>query len=326
MKVLLTGANGFVGSHVLDCLLEQEIPVAVLLRPGSDRSFITTSIARTEVRSGSITDPASLARAMEGITQVIHCAGATKARRLAEFYQTNEQGTRNVVEAIREAGRNVLRLVHVSSLAAAGPAVPEQPAREDDAPHPVSEYGRSKLAGERQVREHCPVEHVIVRPPAVYGPRDRGFLSMFEAVNRHLLPRPSRRQALSLVYVRDLAEGIVAAMRHPAAGGRIYYASGSEVVTGCDLADEIARQIGHWTVPVPLPALALWPVCFTQQVITAIMGKANILSLQKYAELKAPGWVCDGSRLPRELGYRCATPLREGIARTLAWYRREGWL
>lgn len=326
MKVLLTGANGFVGSHVLDCLQAQGISTAVLLRRSSDRSFIQPHLPALEVRTGSITDPASLTAAMAGITHVIHCAGLTKARRNAEFFQTNEQGTRNVVDAINAAGNSVRRLVHVSSLAAAGPAVPEHPVTEADSPRPVSVYGRSKLAGEGQVREHCRAECVIIRPPAVYGPRDSGFFSMFQAIQRHVLPRPCRNQALSLVYVRDLAEAIVAALLHSAAAGKTYFAAGREVVTSRSMAEEIAGQMGGWTVPMPLPAAVLWPVCLSQQIISQITGKASLINLQKFAELRAPGWVCDSSRLPRELGYECSTTLKLGIARTLAWYRQNGWL
>ena len=188
MKILLTGASGFVGSHILDSLRRRGLPTVLLLRPTSNKRFISEHLTDVELRSGSIDDLESLRKAMDGITHVIHCAGATKAANAAGFYAVNQIGTRNVVSAVNERTGQVQRLVHVSSQAAAGPASQENPAREEDAPHPVSEYGKSKLAGEEEVKNHCRVEHVILRPPAVYGPRDVEILCLFQAVHRHLLP------------------------------------------------------------------------------------------------------------------------------------------
>jgi nucleoside-diphosphate-sugar epimerase len=324
-KVLLTGASGFVGSHILDRLRARQLPAAVLLRPTSDRRFIERHLPEVEVRSGSISDPASLRQALAGISHVIHCAGCTRARNYSEFYDINHLGTRNVVEAVN-AQPNVQQLVHISSLAVAGPATAAEPARESDPPHPISEYGKSKFAAELEVRERCRVPWTVVRPPAVYGPRDAGFFSMFQAVAFHLLPRPSATQALSLVFAPDLAEAIVSCLDHPKATGKVYFAASNEVVTGRRMAEEIRDQMGHWTVPCPMPAALLWPVCCFQEMLSRVTGKASLLNLQKYAELRAPGWVCDPSLLEREIGVACRTPLREGVAATLKWYREARWL
>ncbi len=325
MKVLLTGASGFVGSHVLDTLLARGLSVAVLLRPSSDRRFLSHCLSKVEVRSGSISDRDSVKAALIGVTHVIHCAGATKAARIADFYTTNQEGTRNVVEAVN-ATPGVERLIHISSLAAAGPGTVAQPARETDPARPVSEYGKSKLAGEREVTEHCRRDYVIIRPPAVYGPRDAGFFTMFQAISRHILPRPSASQKLSLIFVKDLAEAIVTAAVSPRAVGKTYFAAGPEIVTGRSMAEEIQRQMGTWTIPLPLPVALLWPVCLAQQTITIVTGKPDVLSLQKFAELRAPGWVCDSSAIQRDLGVKCVTGLASGIKESLEWYRRERWL
>jgi len=318
MKVLLTGANGFVGSHILDTLVERGLPAVVLLRPGANRRWIEPNLAQCEIRAGSITDPSSLEPALRGITHVIHCAGRTKALRTEEYYATNEAGTRNLVDAVNRAGRAVQRFVCVSSLAASRPAVASAPAREDDPPQPVSEYGRSKLAGEEVVRRHCRAPFVILRPPGVYGPRDTDFLQLFRAVRRHLLPSfGGGSQPLSLVYVRDLARATVLALEHPAA---------PEVATPLLLARRIAEALGTWTVPLPLPWWGLWAVCLAQETGSRITGRPGILSRQKYLEARAAGWVCNVTRLREELGVECGTDLREGVARTRDWYRGEGWL
>ncbi len=325
MKVLLTGASGFVGSHILDSLRAHGVETAVLLRSTSDKRFLAQHLPTVEIRSGSVTEPASLPAAFRGITRVIHCAGCTRARQNSDFDTINHLGTRNLVEAVNAVGK-VERLVHISSLAVTGPATKDRPARESDPPHPVSDYGRSKLAAETVVRDQCRVPFTMIRPPAVYGPRDYGFLPMFSAVQRHILPRPSRTQFLSLVFVKDLAEAVVACLLHAAAAGKTYFAAGREAITARDMALTIARAMNTWTVPLPLPAFVLWPICLGQDVFSRLTGRATLLNLQKFAELRAPGWVCDPSLLEQETGYGCATPIQDGIAQTLAWYRSNGCL
>ena len=327
MKVLLTGANGFVGSHILDRLLAQQVAVVVLLRPSSDRKFISAQIAKAEVRTGGIDQPASLDAALEGVTHVIHCAGATKALSAAGFFAVNQIGTRNLVEAVNRRGSQIQRLVHISSLAAAGPATSDKPKHETDAPVPVSDYGRSKLAAEGEVSSRCKCEWTIIRPPAVYGPRDAEFLRLFKAVKSHVLPRfGGGRQQLTLVYVEDLAAAIVAALRHTNAIREVFFAGSPEVVTAVELAECIATESGAWTIPLPLPNAVLWLACQWAELVSRLTKKANVLNAQKWAELKAPGWVCDVTRFRGEVGYECRTSLREGVVKTRDWYRARGWL
>jgi nucleoside-diphosphate-sugar epimerase len=326
LKILLTGASGFVGSHILDSLRRRGLATVLLLRPTSNKQFIASHLPDVELRPGSIGDPDSLRQAMAGITHVIHCAGATKAARVSGFYEVNQIGTRNVVNAVNAQMVQVQRVVHISSLAAAGPALREKPAREEYPPQPVSEYGKSKLAGELEVKNHCRAEYVILRPPAVYGPRDAEFLRLFRAVKGHVLPRPSGGQALSMVFVRDLAEAVVTCLTHPVAAGKTYFVAAREVVTARAMAEEIAAQMNVWTLPLPLPTPLLWPICLAQELVSRLTGKPNVLSLQKFAELRAPGWVCDPTRLERETGHTCPTTLKPGIAATLTWYRQHRWL
>ena len=327
MKVLLTGANGFVGSHILDKLCARGLATAALLRPASNQRFIQAHLPRLEVRFGSLSDPQSLDAALRDVTHVIHCAGCTKALRNSEFYEVNQAGTRNVVEAVNRQQGRIQRLVHLSSLAAGGPASPDQPAREDDLPHPVSEYGRSKLAGEREVHDACKTEYVILRPPAAYGPRDEAFLPLFKAVKAHILPRfGGGRQTLSLVFAEDLAEAVATCLTHPAAAGKTFYVASGEVTTARAMAGEIAGQMKTWTLPLSLPTAALWPLCCLQETLSWLTRRPNVLSRQKYAELRAPGWVCDPTRLRQEAGFMGGTTLKNGIAKTLAWYRQERWL
>ncbi len=216
--------------------------------------------------------------------------------------------------------------MHISSLAVVGPAQGACPLTEDAPPRPISEYGRSKLAAERAVLESCRVPFTVLRPPGVYGPRDYAFLPLFRAVKRHLLPRNNRNQQLSLVFGPDLAEAAVRCLQHPGGAGKVYFVAGREVVTATDLGRQIAREMKRWTIPLPVPAALLWTVCLGQEACSRLTGKPTLLNLQKYSELRAPGWVCDPSRLEREIGFTCATTIAQGVCRTVAWYRQNHWL
>ncbi|HLH54285.1 MAG TPA: NAD-dependent epimerase/dehydratase family protein [Verrucomicrobiae bacterium] len=321
---MLTGASGFVGSHVLDSLLRNQIDTTVLLRNSSSRCFIASN--SVEIRNGSIEDPESLVTAVRGVTHVVHCAGCTKAIDKAEFRRINHGGTVNLLNALDRTGNSPCRFLHISSLAAAGPGTPQNPAKEQDPPAPVSEYGRSKLAAELAVREAKTIRYTIVRPPAVYGPRDTGFLPMFKAVKSHLLPSPRKAQWLSLVYVADLAEVVVGLLTCDKAVGQTYYVASREIVTGRGMAQEIASQMKRRVVPLPIPQVGLLGLCIFQQLLSAVTRRANVLSMQKYAELRAPGWVCDCSKLELETSLSCPTGLQAGILKTMEWYRTENWL
>jgi nucleoside-diphosphate-sugar epimerase len=325
MKVLLTGASGFVGSHILDSLMQRKVPTRLLLRKTSSDRFIGRHLSAVERCDGSIDHPESLPGAMRGITHVIHCAGLVKALSHRQFYEINQFGTRNLVTAANAQG--IDHFVHVSSLAAAGPGTPANPVRESDPPNPVSHYGRSKLAGEHEVANHCHCGFTILRPPAVYGPRDAEFLRLFKAVQSGFLPDLGcGRQALSLVFVEDLAAVTVACLTPAAAGGRVFFVAAPEVRTARDFGERVAQELGRRPLRIPVPVPLLWPVCWGQELISQLTRKANVLSGQKYAELRAPGWVCNASALKAELGLECTTTLDEGVPRTAMAYRQDGWL
>lgn len=323
---MLTGASGFVGSHVLDFLQSRKIPTAILIRGTSSRAYLERYLPSVELRTGSITEPSSLDSAIQGITHVIHCAGCTKASSPSDYRKINHEGTAHLVNAVNGHATHVQRLVHISSLAAAGPATRETPVTENTVPNPVSEYGRTKLAAETEVRNRCQTPFTILRPPAVYGPRDTAFLPMFQAVRNHILPTPSKNQELSLVFVKDLAEAVGISLEHPKAAGKTYFVSSKELATGRKMAEIIAKNLGVWTCALPLPSLLLWAICFSEEMRSRLTGRPTLLNLQKFAELRAPGWVCDPSAFESDLGFKCETTLDAGVPETIRWYQGEKWL
>jgi len=327
MKVLLTGASGFVGSHILDQLCAAGHPVRVLLRKTSRTQFIEDRLPGVEVRYGSLTDPVAMFEAVRGADCVIHCAGKTKAVRAAEYDEVNLEGTRNVVRAVNAEKGTVKHLVHISSLAANHPAGADAPALETDAPRPVSDYGRSKLRAEELVRETCEAPFTILRPAAVYGPGDADFLPVFKAVRRHLMPLiGGGRMQLSLVYVGDVAAAALRCLGNSPAYGKTYHVASPEPCATRDLLREIAAVMNVRTVPIFIPLALLYPAALARELLARATGKPNILSRQKLKEMKAPGWVCSTDLIRRDLGFTADTRLRDGIARTITWYEQNGWL
>ncbi len=327
MRVLLTGANGFIGSHLLQGLLERGFEVSILLRRTSDTRFIDEELDRVRVTYGGLRSAESLREAVDGAEAVVHCAAKTKALRREEYYAVNAEGTRNLVEACNASGAPLRRFVLVSSLSVSGPGTPADPAREDRRPRPVSDYGRSKMLAERWVRRRCRAPHSIVRPGAVYGPRDRDFLLVFQTLLRGIVPLVNGgRQMVSLIYVRDVVRGILAALDCDAASGGTYHLAHPAPCSQRELQRRIADAMGVRPVPVLVPHVLLYPVCAVQEAAARLTGRPSILNVQKVAEYAAPGWVCATDRAADDLGFVAETPLDEGLRLTLDWYLQHGWL
>lgn len=327
MKVLLTGASGFVGSRILARLVAEGIPTVILLRSGSPRELIQAEADRVEVRFGTMTDRSGLEAAMDGVSHVVHCAGKTKALRLSEFEAVNVEGVRNLVEAIGAKRGGIQRLVHMSSLAACGPAVTSAPAREHDPPRPVSAYGRSKLAGEELIRHRPDLDAVILRPGGVYGPGDRDFLQLFLAVKRGVCPVfNGGRQVLNLVYAEDLAWVAVQCLMVDSVPGGLYHVAHARVVTALELTQQVAAVMERRPWLVGLPAGVLMPLSWIGEGWGRLRGRPGILGTDRRRELMAEGWVCDTTRLRETAGLECPTDLEAGLRSTWVWYREMGWL
>lgn len=327
MKVFLTGASGFVGSHILDFLRERRINVSLLLRKTSDTRFITRHLPQVDIFYGSLSEPQALINAIQGTDAVIHCAGKTKTLCRAEFHQVNHSGTRNVVFAVNACRETVRHLVHISSLAVSGPGVVDKPTRETDPPNPVSEYGKSKLQGEKEVVQHSQVPWTILRPAAVLGPRDVDFLSVFRTLKRGIMPLFAKgHNALSLIYVRDVVEAVFETLGREKAFRKVYHVALAPPCTNAEFLGIIAEQMGIRPLRVNIPRRVLYPLCWGQELISQLTGRPNILSRQKVAEILAPGWVCANDRITHDLGFVAATSLKDGVRQTLEWYRHKGWL
>ncbi len=327
MTVLVTGATGFVGRHVADELARAGRRVRCLARPTADASELER--AGHEIVRGEMLDQASLDAAVRGADSVVHVAGLISARSFTEMRRVNVEGVARIAAACARSAARPRRFVLISSLAAAGPSRAGAPVREDDPPRPVSRYGLSKLLGERAAARSLPRETAltVVRPPAVYGPFDRGIHGFFDAAARGVLLRIGTTQRrVSIVRGEDLAVGIRLALDADVAAGRTYFVADPAPYAVDDLIARIAAAVGRRTISVRVPDALLRVAGAVAEEVARRRGRRPLFSRDKAAEFLAPGWVCDPGRAMRELGWRPSRPIDESLRETARWYRERGWI
>lgn len=264
---------------------------------------------------------------MHDIRTVIHIAGVTKAKREIEYRRGNVESTRTLLTAASERPQ-LDRFCFVSSLTVAGPSPDGHLLDESEPERPLTAYGRSKLEAERLVTgaaSRLPVS--VVRPPAVYGPRDRDTLEMFRWVGYGISPAMGGpNKSLSLIHVHDLTRAIMAAAYDPRAVGRVYYASDPVPHAFAELMSLISNVVGRKPVRVHFPRPLLFAVAGVVEAISFLGPKPAVLSIDKARDMSQDHWVCSARRMADELGFSTTTPLATGLQTTYEWYRQHRWL
>jgi len=318
--ILVTGATGFVGSHLLEQLRSRGEAVRCLVRPATDQRRLPAAV---ETAAADLATGQGIDRALAGVDTVIHVAGVTKALSPADYFAGNARATETLVRALMGRG---IRLVYVSSLAAIGPSLDGRPVAEESAPHPVSSYGKSKLEGEQIARSLLP-DSVIVRPPVVYGPRDTGVFQILKAVaNGLVLEISGGERWFSAIYVEDLVSGLCAAARAPQAAGRAYFLAHGEPVSWRQLGATAAQIMGRRPRTIRVPVTGARSLAFFAEMWSRISRNPAIISREKVAEACYRFWTCEPARAAADFGFEAPTPLAAGLAKTLAWYKEAGWL
>ncbi|MEO7653254.1 MAG: NAD(P)-dependent oxidoreductase [Bryobacteraceae bacterium] len=327
MQALVTGATGFIGSHLVERLLAEGVGVRCLMRPVSPRGGAQRHIPPHAARPvlGDLVTGAGLQEALDGVDVVYHLAGTTKALSTAEYYSGNVTATQQLLRAC--TGRRP-RLVHVSSLAAAGPSADGVPLREDGSPQPLTHYGKSKLEGEQAVRQSEMAENsVIIRPPVVYGPRDTDVFAVFRGVASGMMVRIGRGESyFSYVYVSDLVDGLLLAGSSPEAAGKTFYVASPKPASWSEFGAIAGAVMLKEPRTLRVPAWAAYMAGAAAEQFSRYSGRAGIVSREKIVEARQRYWTCDVSAAEAGLGFRAQTSLREGVAATLEWYREAHWL
>ena len=322
MRALVTGATGFIGSHLVEALLNASIEVTALARSASKAAALAQRGVR--VISGDLHDAAGLERAVRDQDVVYHVAGVVAARDEAEFIHANRDGTRNLLTAAELQGRS--RFVLVSSLAAAGPAPRGAPLLGIEPPRPVTAYGRSKLAAEQIVRRSS-LPWSIVRPPIVYGPRDREVLKVFRLARLGVAPVfGDGSQELSAVHAADLAQALVAVTNTPTTTGGTYHACHPQVFTSGELGQAVGAAMGRSVVRLRVPLGAGRALLAITETLARLTRQVTILTTDKANEFFQTAWTGDPSPLTRDSGWHARHDLASGLADTYQWYRKAGWL
>ena len=323
---LVTGGTGFVGSHLIEALAEAGWTVRALVRRPDKLRWLEGLPA--DVFEGDVQNPDSLPEALRGVDLVMHCAALTKALTRNEYMQANADGTRTLLQSSIQAG--VRRFVYCSSQAAAGTGTLTQPRVEEDAPEPLTDYGASKLAGEIAVQEAAnDMEWIILRPPAIFGPRDEQFFPLFRGIKKiHRYPVFGREErSYSWIYVRDLVSALHVAAETDVGLRQTYFVAHETPVTWREMS-QIAGELLNINVrPLPsIPLSLLKGIALIIEMGARLRGKAALLNRQKLAEIAAPGWVVSSEKITRELGFHCQFNLREALLETLEWHDGQGWL
>ncbi len=321
--VALTGGTGFVGSHVADGLLAAGYGVRALVRRPESPGWLKGR--PFEIVKGDVREAASLDALVKGATAVVHAAGKTSARSEAEYMAANAAGTANLVAATlrEEPGAH---FVLVSSLAAAGPGLEGAPVKASDPGRPVSSYGRSKLEGENEVRRATRLSYTILRPSAVYGPRETAIRALFVAASRGVVPvLAGGTPRLQLVYVTDVAAAVLGALRR---GGRgeTFFVAHPEVLDYRRIAEILASLPPRRPLLVPVPAVVVRGAGLLAGAFSFFGNAPPVFNSEKADEMLQPAWLCEVGGTQAALGEPFTTDFSAGARQTWDWYLAEGWI
>jgi nucleoside-diphosphate-sugar epimerase len=334
MKALVTGASGFIGSTLVEELASQGFEVFTLMRKSSSASNLQG--LKYQRLEGDLSNLDSLREALKKVPDlgyIFHLAGVTAGLNRDFYFEHNARGTATLAKAVSEVCPRLTRFVHISSLAAAGPADSLKPRLEDESNRPISAYGESKLEAETELLKYknsFPI--AIVRPPMVYGPRDKNFLVVVKTLVKNQMPlMPSDRadgnKYYSLIHAQDLSRGIVQlALAKNIPSGEIFYLADNETITNIQLLDAMVNRLGNKPFKFKMPKAILFMLGFLGTVFGKIFRKNFSLNLEKLKEIAPDYWICSNEKARKTFGFSPQIPLNSGMAETIDWYKSNKWI
>ncbi|MFT3827543.1 MAG: NAD(P)-dependent oxidoreductase [Chitinophagaceae bacterium] len=325
-KVLITGASGFVGFHLIEAALEKGLEVYAAVRKSSNVQHLQGY--NIQYTYPDLTSIESLKKDIEEkqYSFIIHAAGATKAKRQEDYNEINAQYTYNIIKAAEQSGVAIQKIVMMSSLAAIGPLSNIKDAiTETTIAAPVTQYGKSKLLAEERLST-SPLPWIVLRPTAVYGPRERDIFMLFKSIGRGMEPYMGKiSQQLSFIYVKDLAAITVSALFSPVAHA-IYNITDGRGYDRYELATIIKKELNRKTLRIHIPMPVIRALAVTMEKTYGWLGKTPVLNREKLHELTAANWYCDINKIKQELGFKPRYHLENGLKETIEWYKQHQWL
>jgi UDP-glucose 4-epimerase len=335
MKILVTGASGFIGSFIVEEGLKQGFEVWAGVRGSSSRKFLPDE--RVNFVQLDFSSKARLVEQLQAFKAgsgrwdyIVHAAGVTKCLDKKEFFKVNYEGTKNFVDALTEAGMQPRKFIYMSSLSIYGPQheeMPYLPIKESDVPAPNTAYGKSKLLAERYIQEKVAFPYVILRPTGVYGPRERDYFQMAVSIKNHVdFSVGYRPQVITFIYVKDLVKAVYLSIEKPV-DGRCYFVSDPQGYDSRAFSDLIQRELGiRRVLHIKAPLWLLRVISLCAGWLSRLTGKPATLNGDKYKIMKQRNWLCDTTPIERELGFTIDYPLEAGVKESINWYKKEKWL
>lgn len=331
MKILVTGASGFIGSFIVEEALRQGMETWAAVRPSSSRKYLQDE--RIHFINLNLSSKEELISQLDGheFDYVVHAAGATKCLHVDDFYRVNTEGTKNLADAIIALKMPIKRFVFVSSLSIFGAIREKQPYQEiteHDTPKPNTAYGKSKLKAERYLDSlGIGFPYIILRPTGVYGPREKDYFLMAKSIKQHIdFSVGFKRQDITFVYVQDVVQAVFLSLNH-GKNGRKYFLSDGEVYQSETFSDLLHHELGDtWLLRIKAPIWVLRLVTFFGEYIGRMTGKMSALNNDKYNILKQRNWRCDIEPAVDELGFHPRYKLKQGVKLAVEWYKKNGWL
>ena len=324
--VFLTGATGFVGGFIVEELLAQGYSVIVPIRKSSNLEYLPLDKIKTI--NIDLDNVDALAKVFEDydVNYIINNAGLTRHQDESILNLVNGHYPKCIVEAANKS--NIQKLIHISSLAAFGPAdfTKDRIVTLSSNPHPVTAYGRSKLLGENNIKAITRIPTIIIRPTAVYGPREQDLLTVFKLINKRLeLSIGDGDSNLSFIFVRDLAKLIVKTLSSEIRNGE-YFAAEDKFYTNLRLNELIKSNLKRKTIKITLPLTAVKVLSIVNEFVSRFSGSYPALNKDKYAEISAKSWVCDVKPTMKDFNWQPETDLKDGIKETVEWYLENKWI
>jgi UDP-glucose 4-epimerase len=324
-RVLITGASGFVGFHLIEAAFKNNLEVFAAVRKSSKVEHLKDLKVQYAYTNFNSVDALTAEILENRYDYIIHAAGVTKANSKAEYDAINTEYTIKLAKAAVASGR-IKKFVFVSSLAAVGPLdTVEGILTEQSEQLPVTAYGHSKKRAEEELKKFTALNYVILRPTAVYGPRDKDILIVLKQFANKFEPYIGKiDQYLSFIYVKDLAQACILALTRGKQSA--YLLSDGKRYNRYQLANITKRLLGVKTFKIHLPVGFIKVVAGIAERVSKITKKPSALNVEKLNELTAANWICSIDKAQQELNFKPQYDLNTGLKETLTWYKENKWL